>query len=72
MVRLMEVLSKNYNGYLFAEKAEKHLFNSDMILYYLKYYIEHGEGPDELIDENIASDYGKLGKMFVKQGFHKI
>lgn len=61
---LMDILRKNYNGYLFSEKAAKRLFNSDMILYYLKYYVEHKEGPEELIDENIASDYGKLGKMF--------
>jgi len=64
MDTLMEVLHKNYNGYLFSEKAHKRIFNSDMILYYLKTYIEDKEGPIELIDQNIASDYGKLGKMF--------
>jgi len=31
-----------------------------MILYYLKYYVETGEGPKKLIDENIASDYNKI------------
>jgi Holliday junction resolvase-like predicted endonuclease len=61
---LMEELHKNYNGYLFSEKAKERLFNSDMILYYLKTYIEDKEGPIDLIDQNIASDYGKLGKMF--------
>jgi hypothetical protein len=60
----MEVLHKNYDGYLFSEKAHKRLFNSDMILYYLKTYVEDKEGPIDLIDQNIASDYGKLGKMF--------
>jgi hypothetical protein len=64
MNALMEVLHKNYNGYLFSEKAHKRLFNSDMILYYLKTYVEDKEGPIDLIDQNIASDYGKLGKMF--------
>lgn len=61
---LIEILKKNYNGYLFSERAEVRLFNSDMILYYLKTYVENREGPDDLVDENIASDYGKLGKMF--------
>jgi hypothetical protein len=61
---LMEKLHMNYNGYLFSEKAKERLFNSDMILYYLKTYIEDKEGPIDLIDQNIASDYGKLGKMF--------
>ncbi len=61
---LLETLQKNYNGYLFASDGKERLFNSDMILYYMKTYIESGKGPEELIDKNIASDYGKLGKMF--------
>ncbi len=61
---LMIILRTNYNGYLFSERAHTRLFNSDMILYYLKYYVETGEGPKELIDENIASDYNKIGNLF--------
>jgi len=49
---------------LFSEDAHTRLYNSDMILYYLKTYIEKKKGPNSLIDQNIASDYGKLGKMF--------
>jgi len=64
MDALIEELHKNYNGYLFSEDANKRLFNSDMILYYLKTFIEKKKGPNDLIDQNIASDYGKLGKMF--------
>lgn len=61
---LIEELRKNYNGYLFSENANKRLFNSDMILYYLKSYEDFGTSPNDLIDKNIASDYGKLSKMF--------
>jgi len=61
---LMIILRTNYNGYLFSERANTRLFNSDMILYYLKYYVETGEGPKKLIDENIASDYNKIGNLF--------
>ncbi|MGL5353946.1 MAG: AAA family ATPase, partial [Clostridium sp.] len=61
---LVEELRKNYNGYLFSEKGKKRLFNSDMILYYLKSYEDFGSGPQELVDKNIASDYGKLSGMF--------
>ena len=60
----MIILTKNYNGYLFSERANIRLFNSDMILYYLKYYVETGIGPKNLIDENIASDYNKIGNLF--------
>lgn len=62
--KLVDELRKNYNGYLFSENADKRLFNSDMILYYLKSYEDFGDGPRDLIDKNIASDYAKLGKMF--------
>lgn len=61
---LIKVLKKNYNGYLFSELTKTRLFNSDMILYYLKSYSSNKQGPIELIDRNIASDYGKLGRMF--------
>ena len=56
---LIEVLKKNYNGYLFSKDCSTRLFNSDMILYYLKTYVEKRKEPEELIDKNIASDYGK-------------
>jgi len=61
---LMNVLAKNYNGYLFSKRAKKRLYNSDMILYYLKTYVDKKTAPDRLIDKNIASDYGKLGRIF--------
>lgn len=61
---LMLILRENYNGYLFAERADTRLFNSDMILYYLKYYVETGRSPQKLIDSNIASDYNKIGNLF--------
>lgn len=61
---LMDTLQTNYNGYLFAEECETRLFNSDMILYYIKSFAKSGKPPKTLIDKNIASDYGKLGKLF--------
>lgn len=60
----MDILKKNYDGYLFSEDGSTRLFNSDMILYYLKAFIETGKGPNNLIDENIASDYSKIGNLF--------
>ncbi|MEF9960637.1 MAG: AAA family ATPase [Niameybacter sp.] len=60
----VEEMRKNYNGYLFSTRADRRLFNSDIVLYYLKSYEDFGIAPEDLIDKNIASDYGKLGKMF--------
>lgn len=64
MTDLLDILKKNYNGYMFSEDANIKLFNSDMILYFLKTYVSNNRGPNDLVDENIAGDYGKLGKMF--------
>ncbi|MCK8824875.1 AAA family ATPase [Fuchsiella alkaliacetigena] len=57
-------LKRYYNGYLFHEKAEQRVFNSDMILYYLSEYQIADSEPDDLIDTNISSDYSKLSALF--------
>lgn len=60
---LVLTLRDYYNGYLFSEDAETRLFNSDMILYYLKSYLSRQKPPEKLLDMNIASDYGKIGRL---------
>lgn len=58
---MLETMQQYYHGYLFSEDAQVRLFNSDMILYYLRSHLERGKPPELLLDMNIASDYGKLG-----------
>ena len=36
------------------------MYNSNMTLYFLKKYVSRNEVPDELVDTNILSDYGKI------------
>ena len=62
--KIIKEMKVNYNGYLFSEDGKETLFNSDMVLYYLKSLEETKNAPKELIDKNIASDYAKLGNMF--------
>ena len=57
-------MSKWYNGYLFNEDAKQKIYNSDMVLYFLKHYKRYGKYPKEMLDTNISSDYGKLRRMF--------
>lgn len=59
----LPILRQYYNGYLFSERGQNRIFNSDMILYYLRSIREHGEPPEQLLDMNIASDYGKIGRL---------
>ena len=49
-----------YNGYRFSEEAEGIVYNTDMVLHYLKHSLPNKAGPRQLIDTNVRIDYGKL------------
>jgi len=66
-VDIMENIKKLYNGYLFSRHTIERVYNPDMVLYYLSEYQSNNIPPDELIDTNIASDYGKIKKLFALQ-----
>ena len=61
----MGIMGEWYNGYRFAEAAETDLYNSDMVLYYLKHSIPNRPVPTYLIDTNVRIDYGKLRHLLV-------
>ncbi len=52
-----------YNGYRFHKKTGR-LYNSDMVLYFLKHFAYKNEFPERMLDDNIAPDYGKLKLLF--------
>ena len=56
----LDVMREWYNGYRFSKRAEDDIYNTDMVLYYLKASIPNQPMPDELIDTNVRIDYGKL------------
>ncbi|MBF0449693.1 MAG: AAA family ATPase [Candidatus Magnetomorum sp.] len=64
---LMQEIKQLYNGYLFSRHASESIYNPDMVLYYLNEFQKNDIPPDELIDTNIASDYGKIKKLFALQ-----
>lgn len=49
-----------YNGYKFSEEVGHTVFNTDMVLYYIKSLIQTNREPRELIDINVRSDYSKI------------
>lgn len=61
---IMQDLRKWYNGYRFNKKSPQRIYNSDMVLYFCKHFQRYQDYPDEMLDINIAPDYGKLKKMF--------
>ena len=55
-----------YDNYCFAKACfdkEPSMFNSDMVCYYLSNLIGVGQRPEELIDPNTMTDYGKLKRL---------
>jgi hypothetical protein len=53
-----------YDGYSFNHKAKTHVYNPDMVLYFAQHYQTYKSYPDNLLDNNIASDYGKIRNIF--------
>jgi len=49
-----------YNSYKFNKNVKETIYNTDMILYYVKSLILTGEPPTNLVDINIRTDYSKL------------
>ena len=61
----MALMGEWYNGYRFAKAADTDLYNTDMVLYYLKHSMPNRGVPDYLIDTNVRIDYGKLRHLLV-------
>ena len=55
-----------YDNYCFAKdslETDPKMFNSDMVIYYLRNYIRFGKAPEEMIDPNTMTDYAKMKKI---------
>ena len=55
-----------YDNYCFAKqtlKKKTRMFNCDMVLYYLRNYMDDGCSPRQMIDPNTRTDYGKMKKL---------
>jgi hypothetical protein len=57
-----------YDGYLFSIDSAKRLYNPNMVLYFVQEYMRTRKYPREMLDANIATDYGKIQKLFSIQG----
>ena len=56
----LDTMREWYDGYRFAKTAPNVVYNTDMVLYYLSHSLPNKPGPDNLIDDNVRIDYGKL------------
>ena len=53
-------MEQYYNGYRFSEQSEETIFNTTLVMYYLKEYLETDARPEKMLDNNIAANYEKL------------
>jgi len=65
----LDDLRRYYNGYLFARDASERLFNPDMVLYFLTELRPPSRYPQELLDVNVRTDYGRIQRLlFTPEG----
>lgn len=58
---LIQVMKPWYDNYCFAKRSlNEPMYNPDMVLYFLNYYLPHQEAPDQMVDMNVRTDYNKL------------
>lgn len=63
-----------YDNYCFSADAlltQSKVFNCDMVLYYIRNYMENGKSPAQMIDPNTKTDYNKMKKLLQLDGNRK-
>ena len=65
---LIEIMKPWYDNYCFAEEcySETTMYNSNMVLYFVKNYIQRGKAPRDMVEDNIRIDYEKL-RMLIRK-----
>ena len=64
-IALKQAVRDWYNGYRFHLQAADTVYNSDMVLYFIdRFNYKRCAYPENMLDENIASDYGKIMALF--------
>ena len=66
--QLIDIMKPWYDNYCFAPECygETTLYNSNMVLYFVKNYILRGKAPQKMIESNIRIDYEKL-RMLIRK-----
>lgn len=52
-----------YDNYCFAEDrldVDPKMFNTDMVIYYLRHFLRFGKAPRDMVDPNTMTDYAKM------------
>ena len=63
---MIEEMRPWYDNYCFAKEClgdGNTVFNCDMVLYYLRNYVNYKHSPENMLDPNTKTDYNKLTKL---------
>jgi hypothetical protein len=52
-----------YDGYLFHKDGKNRVYNPSMILYFFGRILREGRPPENIIDDNLKTDYGRLQRL---------
>ncbi|TAE73200.1 MAG: AAA family ATPase [Bacteroidetes bacterium] len=61
---ILDILKRWYNGYKFNSQVKHTIYNSNMVLFFLKEFQKEQDFPKLMLDPNITPDYFKLEKIF--------
>ena len=64
---IFNLMVDNYDGYLFNKNINERVFNATLVMYFLKNYYDFNTVPEELLDTNIAFNYGKIENLLKLQ-----
>ncbi len=65
---LIKIMKPWYDNYCFAQECygDTTMYNSNMVLYFVKNYIMYGKAPRDMVEDNIRIDYEKL-RMLIRK-----
>jgi len=66
--QLLDTMERYYNGYRFSKRAAERVFNSDLVLYFLRQIEATGRYPEQMLDVNVRTDYGRLQRIVSLSG----
>jgi hypothetical protein len=61
---ILDDLRKWYDGYRFDLDSPNHLYNPEMVLYFVNYYQTVRKYPKKMLTANVATDYQKIAQIF--------
>ena len=58
--KIFDSMKENYDGYKFNKYDNSHLFNTTLVMYYLRDFVQLGMPPENLVDGNLAATGSKI------------